>query len=102
MASMLEYLQEMERRKAMGMTPGVPYASKYPSTSTYAPFQNLKKDLGYYKSNVGNIAASSNPATTAIFIKLLHPVEGIGCITQFSNPTVKISLGATYASKIKS
>mgnify|MGYP003644030893 CR=1 FL=1 len=64
MASMLEYLQEMERRKAMGMTPGVPYASKYPSTSTYAPFQNLKKDLGYYKGNVGNIAASSNPETT--------------------------------------
>ena len=61
MASMLEYLQEMERRKALGMTPGVPYASRYPSTSTYAPFQNLKQQLGYYKSNVGDIASSSNP-----------------------------------------
>ena len=64
MASMLEYLQEMERRKALGMTPGVPYASKYPASSTWAPFQNLRKDMGYYKSNIGDIAASSNPATT--------------------------------------
>jgi len=59
MASMLEYLQEMERRKAMGMTPGVPYASKYPSTSTWAPFQNLRKDMGW-KQNLGDIAPASN------------------------------------------
>ena len=64
MASMLEYLQEMERRKALGMTPGVPYASRYPASSTWAPFQNLRKDMGYYKSNIGDIAASSNPETT--------------------------------------
>tara|TARA_R110002020_G_scaffold341382_1_gene555965 strand:+ start:788 stop:2497 length:1710 start_codon:yes stop_codon:yes gene_type:complete len=64
MATMADYLREMELRVARGWTPGVPTRYTGALSTSYAPFSNLGAlySAAQPKPNLGDIAAASNPA----------------------------------------
>lgn len=63
MATMEDYLREMQLRAARGWTPGVPTRYTGALSTSYAPFSNLGAlySAAQPKLNLGDIAAASNP-----------------------------------------